>query len=212
MLSIDFLPERVRIQRARRKRLVRQGYLLAGYVAAMCVLAYARHDSIGSARAELAMLEQCAANTQRQLAMRKSLELQQAELNIKKQIEDQLGSRVNTRDILAELSRLMPKSMSVTKFSFEAMDIPQTARPAAGDDSRRARSAAAGEIKEKVVVVKRVLVVVDGLAPNDIDVANFIGQLSACPLFEDVHMGYAKTVEFRGRPGREFQARCYVVR
>ena len=61
-------------------------------------------------------------------------------------------------------------------------------------------------------MVKRVLLVIDGMAPNDVDVANFIGQLSACPLFEDVHMGYAKTVRFRGAEAREFQAKCYVIR
>ena len=51
-----------------------------------------------------------------------------------------------------------------------------------------------------------------GLSPTDIEIANFIGQLSASPLFEDVNMGYARTEEFDGRVGRKFQASCLVAR
>ncbi len=61
-------------------------------------------------------------------------------------------------------------------------------------------------------LVRRVRVVLAGLAPTDVDVANFIGQLSASPLFENVNMGYAKTVRFRGRSAREFQASCYLAK
>jgi hypothetical protein len=62
-----------------------------------------------------------------------------------------------------------------------------------------------------MVTVKRVRLMLTGIAPGDVDVANFIGQLSASPLVEDVNMGYAKTVEFRGRLAREFQASCYIT-
>jgi Tfp pilus assembly protein PilN len=69
---------------------------------------------------------------------------------------------------------------------------------------------ASGAVKE--VTVKRVQLLVTGLAPSDVDVANFIGHLSASPLFEDVNMGYAKNVVVRGRTAREFQATCFVAR
>jgi Tfp pilus assembly protein PilN len=212
MLSIDFLPERIKLQRARRKYLVRQAYFLGVCVVALVVLGLVRSGRISSARAERALLKECRVNTQRQLAIREKLEVEQTKVNIKKQIDDQLGSRVNTRDILAELSRLLPKSMSLTKFSFEATEVPMAAGPAGGGDRRSGRARPAGQAKQEVRTVRRVVVIVDGLAPNDVDVANFIGQLSACPLFEDVHMGYTRTLEFRGQEAREFQARCYLVR
>jgi len=43
-------------------------------------------------------------------------------------------------------------------------------------------------------------------------VANFIGQLSASLLFEEVSMGFARTETFRGRSARRFQASCYLVK
>ena len=51
-----------------------------------------------------------------------------------------------------------------------------------------------------------------GMAPTDVDVANFIGQLSASCLFKNVNMGYAKTVTFQRRSAKEFQASCYLAK
>ena len=56
MNEVEFLPERIRHRRARRRRLVRQGYLLAACAVALGVLTYVnalridraqvqRHDS-----------------------------------------------------------------------------------------------------------------------------------------------------------------------
>jgi hypothetical protein len=46
------------------------------------------------------------------------------------------------------------------------------------------------------------------------DVANFIGQMAGCPLFEDVNMGYSKTIEIDGqrRKARSFLVSCLLVR
>jgi len=50
------------------------------------------------------------------------------------------------------------------------------------------------------------------MAPTDVDVANFIGQLAGSRLFEGVNMGYARNVTFRSRSARQFQVSCYVIR
>ena len=50
------------------------------------------------------------------------------------------------------------------------------------------------------------------MAPTDVDVANFIGQLAGSRVFEDVNMGYARNVPFRTRTARKFQVSCYVIR
>jgi len=73
-------------------------------------------------------------------------------------------------------------------------------------------SPAGAQPRKEDKAVHRVRLVLTGLAPTDVDVANFIGQLSASRLFEDVTMGYAKNVSFRGRSAREFRASCYVAR
>ncbi len=209
MEKIDFLPESIRSQRAHRASLIRQGCLLAVCVLALTVLAFARQQRISAARAEQVSLNDQFANVQHQLAFRSDLESQQADLMIKKRIDEQLGSRVNTLEVLAEMGRLLPDSIVLTSLNLEAVELRIPLKPAEERSDSSARSA---DNLPREKVVKRVRLIFTGLAPSDVDLANFIAQLSAGRLFEDVNMGYAKNVDFRGRSAREFQASCYVVR
>lgn len=208
MQNIDFLPERIKEQRARRRRLIRQGHLLAVCLGALVVLGYIRQARLGRAEAQLVLLGQRVSNVRRQLAMRDDLERQQAELLIKKRIDDLLGSRVNTLDLLAELESVLPASVTLTCLDIEAVEVRVPVKPVkVGVPQAVGR---AHRPKEKRI--NRVRLSLTGLAPTDVAVANFIGQLSASPVFEDVSMGYTKNVIFQKHVAREFQARCYVVR
>lgn len=210
MNEVEFLPERIRAQRARSRRLTRQGYLLACVVAGMCVLSVARQGRLAEAKAELATLESSQSNMDRQVAMIAPLERQMADLLIKKRIDDELGSRTDCTAVLAELAKLMPVNMTLTAFDLRTVEIAADKIKAGSGLARSAGSAETGANGE--TVVRRSRLVITGVAATDVDVANFIGQLSASPLFEDVNMGYAKTVNINGRQGREFQASCYLVR
>ena len=214
MHDIDFLPRRIIIQRARRQRLVRDSYLVALCVVGLAALGYWRHDCLRQARAELQETSQRSQDVQTRLKILDSLEHQQAELMIKKRIADHLGSRVNTQDVMAELQRLLPTSMALSSLNLETMEVrvPVT-RSKSGRTNTSLRVSPAGvQPRKEERSLYRVRLVLTGLAPTDVDVANFIGQLAASRLFEDVTMGYAKTVSFRGRSAREFRASCYVAR
>ncbi len=208
MQNVDFLPETIKEQRARRRRLVRQGYLVVLCVIALAVLGYIRHRRISKAHAQLALLDKRVKNVRQQLVMRKDLERQQAEVLIKKRIDDLLGSRVNTLDLLAELERVMPATVTLTSLKIQAMDVRVPVRPVKMDGGQTV----AGTHRQRERTIKRVRLMLTGLAPTDVAVANFIGQLSASPVFEDVNMGYTKNVIFQKHVAREFQTSCHVVR
>ncbi len=208
MQNIDFLPEKIKQQRARRRQLIRQGYLLAVCLVALAVLGYIRHARLGRAEAQLVLLGQRVSNVRRQLAMRDDLERQQAELLIKKRIDNLLGSRVNTLNLLAELESVLPASVTLTCLDIEAVEVRVPVKPLKVDVAQ----AVGGAQRPKEKRINRVRLSLTGLAPTDVAVANFIGQLSASPVFEDVSMGYTKNVIFRKHVAREFQAGCYVVR
>lgn len=207
MVNIDFLPDRIRLQRARRKRLLRQGYLILLCVMGLVVLGYVREGTIAKAQATLDVVRDSGADMRRQLALRDVLEKQQGELQVIKRIDDHLGSRMTALDVLAELGRILPASMALTNLQFETVEVslPVDMGPSA-DNGRAVR---ASNIREKNV--KRVRLVLMGAAPNDVDVANFIGQMSASPLFEDINMGYAKSSDYHGRIAREFQVSCFLT-
>ncbi len=213
MNEVDFLPECIRQQRARHKQIVRQSYLLVACVLAMGLLAYVRQGRVAVARAEVSTLTERAQNLKRQIAMIPPLERQMAHLMIKKQINEELGSRTDCTAVLAELCRLMPGNMALLSMELKTVDVRVQAVRPAKQSSRTAAAAAPGRSSKPAdEIIRRVRLDLTGVAPTDVDVANFIGQLSASCLFEQVQMGYSKTKAFRGRSSREFQASCYLAK
>ena len=209
MKEADFLPEWLRQQRVRRKRLIRQGQLLAICMVCMGLLTCVRQAWISDARAALTGIRDRTEAQDRLIAQIPPLERQMADLLIKKQIDGELGSRTDCTAVLAELCHLMPRNMSLALLELKPVEITiEPDHPV----KRKARRPVRGSRRSAPKLVRRVRVVLAGLAPTDVDVANFIGQLSASPLFENVNMGYAKTVRFRGRSAREFQASCYLAK
>ncbi len=205
MSDIDFLPERIRLQRQRLAHLKRQGLLLLLCIAAMAGLTVIRQHRIAQAAADVTMLNNCYRNIQDDLGRIPPLEHLMADLMIKKRIDGELGSRTDCTAVLAELCRVMPANVSLRSLEMQTADFKtdnKSARPVV--DSSAAQRSEEG--------VKRVRIVLEGLAPTDVDIANFIGQLSSSCLFEDVNMSYSKSIPFRGRVAREFQASCYLAK
>ncbi|MCE5327286.1 MAG: PilN domain-containing protein [Planctomycetaceae bacterium] len=221
MIDVDFLPEYVAQRRVRRNRLICQANLLAIAVAGFVVLGFQFEHLIQKASAEQALQRDRVANVRQQLVLRTALERQEGELQIKQRINQLLGSRVNASEIMAELDRILPQSVTLTSLSLEPAEINMPMTAARGDAPQPVQ----GKPPEKTV--KRLRVTLTGVASTDVALANFIGQLSACQTFEDVSMGYARTVllvklldglekdkapRMEKRAARAFQVSCYIVR
>ncbi len=184
--------------------------MLGAIVFVLILMGYVRQELIHSAEADLVTLQETAVIVQQQVAKRAELERQRAELFIVQRIEGHLGSRVDTIEILCELENLLPPSMALMQLSVETKEVPVAMLSSASRRRLRVTNSATGKDNRKMV--KRVYLTLTGLAPTDVDVANFIGQLSASSLFEDVNMGYTKNVEIGGLTARKFQASCFIAR
>jgi len=210
MQCVDFLPER-KAGRRRRQRIVKQTYLLGICLAGLVVLGTTRHGRVQAVRAELAQLGSREADISLQLQRRVDLEREKADLYVMQRIDEQLGSRLSTYMLLSELQRLLREPTVLTQLSIETMEVSATGE-GGGHVNRSSRPRVAGLPGPGARTVKRVRLTLTGLAREDVDVANFIGQMSACPLFRDVNMGYSRNVRIKDRTARQFQASCYVVR
>jgi len=208
-MNVDFLPERVLVGRAMRARVIRQGYLLGIMVAALAGLTYFNQERIGRAEAQMISLDNQSSNMTTQVETMYKLQRQLSDLMIKQRIDNRLGSRVNGMDILGELGRILPVSMTLTSLELDAKQMTVKLKPAAGV-ATVANSRGAGKNRQRTI--NRLKLTITGLSPSNVDVANFIADLSASQLFEDVDMGYAKNIVFREKPAKEFQVSCYVVR
>jgi len=207
-MTIDFLPERIKVQRSRVDRLFRQVYLVGMVLATLIGLAYVNEERISAAQGELSGLDDQSANLKTQVRTMYKLQEQLSGLMIKQDIDQKLGSRINGMDILAELGEILPESMTLTSLQMDALKLKVQLKSAAGGVAKKA----AGRGKARERTENRLKLTITGLSPNNVDVANFIAVLSASKLFEKVEMGYAKNVEHRGKQAKEFQASCYVAR
>lgn len=213
MDQIDFLPRRVHQHRTRLASLKRQGAMVALCAMVLAGLAWFNQGRVASARAELAIRTNQRAALQGRKNQIPSLQTQLEEGAIKTRISDELGSRLDSRAVLAELGRLLPPDSSLTSLECTTVEMkrPVTAAMLSGSVQPVGRGRT-GKVEN--LTEARVKVVLTGVAPTDVDVAHFIGQLSGCPLFEDVQMGYAKTIEIdnRQRRARSFQVSCLLAR
>lgn len=205
--EIDFLPERLKTQRLRRRRILRQAGLLSLAAAGVVVWACFSDGRVATAQARLDMLRDRCGNAQKLLAQRADLQRQQAELLIKERISQRLGSRADALEVMSELERLLPPQVSLINLSLDAVQVsvPVVAPVVRGGPVR-----AEGLPRESTV--RRLRLVITGIAPSDVDVANFIAQLPTSPLFEDVNMGYVRSLVLQNCRAREFQVSCHVVR
>jgi Tfp pilus assembly protein PilN len=198
MRDADFLPENIRDLRHGRRRRRRQAYLLMACVLALAGVTHLRSGQIAHARAEVAEVESRADALQRDIDKIPPLEQQMSDLLIKKRIDSELGSRADATCVLAELCRLMPPNVAILSLELKTVGV-------AGDDKAHAAT-------DDIESGRRVRLVLTGIAPTDVDTANFIGQMATSCLFEDVNMGYSRNATFKGRLAREFQASCTLTR
>src|SRR6056297_3297395 len=201
MQNVDFLPSRIRFQRRRRSNQLRYAYLVVAIAGLLFAVGFLQQERISSAEGALSSLQGRSNNLQQRLAMRMRLQQERSDLMVKKQIYDQLGSQANALDVLAELENLLPASIALTRLDMEVVEVRHTSKISSQGPRVFGASGSSKSSAER-----RTQILLTGLAPNDVDVANFIGQLSASPLFEEVNMGYSKTIDFRGKTAREFQA------
>ena len=176
ILNIDFLPHSVKLQRIRRKRLMRQGCLLGICVVAMALLTLARQDQITQIRKNLVELQQCRTNLQRQVAMIEPLEKQLSELLIKKRIDNELGSRTSCTAVLAELCRVTPASILLRTLEIRTVEIPIGTKPnptgfSSGTGFHPSGSAipagTSPNNKSRRATTRRTYITFTGLAPSD---------------------------------------------
>ncbi len=212
MNTIDFLPERIRHQRSRRAALQRQAVLLGLVAGLLGLWAWANQGRIDQAEAHCQALAGSRQAVQNQIALIPDYQRQLEAGQVKVRISRELGSRLDLQAVLAELSRLLPPSAALT--GLECRTVEVSLRPTASMLTGGARAASAGGLTLKAPTEARVKLLITGICPTDVDVANFIGQLSACPLFEDVNMGYAKTemVDQKQRKARSFEVSCLLAR
>ncbi len=205
MHEIDFLPERIKQHRRQWRQRKRWIVLLLCAIAAMVLWGYSGERHISAAEAAVHAQRRQRENLQPHLAMIPALTEQQASATVKCRISDELGSRLPVNAVLAEVARSLPPSAALVELEFRVVKQPAIR----SIPTRRSPGGSAAMATPR----NRVRLLLTGIAPNDVDVANFIGKLSARDIFSDVNMHYAQPLKIDGdrRSARGFQLSCLLV-
>ena len=184
MREIEFLPDWYRQTRRRRRLLLLQCAVTAALavVAAIWTCLVLRSDVRGSVA--LADMGQELTQSMNRMKQRDELQTLRGELKERKKVDEQLGVDVPLSRVLGLIDRAMPGVIGVTQ-----IDIDTTTRPRPADKlAALAVKKPGGEVPaDRVMSVS-----VRGVAPSNVEVANFMEALSRTGLFEQVRMGYAR--------------------
>ncbi len=213
MHNIDFLPRRIKHQRRTRRRRVRQVGVVCACALILIAVGFLRQQGVAEARAQWRQLDRQVRQVHSQLSLREELEEEWNELVRKQQISEQFDTRLTARDVLAELGHRLPESMALTDLSLEADSVLlDPAKPASVLTTSSGRPTAVAPPATARQRITRIRLVITGMAPSDVEIANFVGQLASSPLFEDVNMGYTREIKYQGRSARQFKATCFTAR
>ena len=193
MRELEFLPDWYPQTHRRRRLIVLQGWLTLIMVAGMgsWIVLKDRNNTLDERilAVQTAQLDQ----TYAQLAEVDKLDSLRRQLRQQEEVISRIGFAVEACKAVNALDDRMPRQMALTGIVLE-------------NEERTDRSAlAARGPNGEPTVDRRLKVRVQGVCPTDVDLANFMTQLSAVPYFESVNNTYARERTESNRVMREFE-------
>ncbi len=202
MAGKSFLPEDY-IEKRRERRtnlfsLTLFVIVLGGVVAAYFVTDQQRQD----VHARMADVNQRSAQVAAQLDEMTRLQEQKKQMLRKASITGQLVERVPRTVLLAELVNNMPSTLSLLSLELETKKVKTTNRARTLIDKKKQEAAKKNEpdLPDTDVTIGLI-----GVAPTDVEVAQFMAALSRCELFNDVNLVFSETKEIEEQEMRQFR-------
>jgi Tfp pilus assembly protein PilN len=195
MRELEFLPDWYP-QSQRRKRIVLlQGYMTLILASGLGVWFVLAQRNTQTAAAALAGIDTQISQTHQEMHQLEEQVALKSQLLVQRQIVEKLGVPVEMSRLLYALDQQLPPQMSLTNLSFDTQEQLKVAATLGA-----ARIAPQGDN-----IDRRLHVRLDGVAPTDNDVANFLTGLSRVPFFDDVAMSYSRDHAENGHVMRDFE-------
>jgi Tfp pilus assembly protein PilN len=208
MKVINFLPQDYLARRGRRRANIACLIIGSGAILVIGLAVAFTFVSMLAAMAMRALVEKQYQQASLQVDQLKQLEDRKAGLIRKVELSTDLLERVPRSHLLARLTNHLPANTSLMMLLMKIEDVDVKASeaaawggdkkaPAASDDKAAAGSGNASKstaskrsktTKPDMVKVKQCVFHLNGLAPTDVEVAEYISHLVADPLFRDVNL------------------------
>lgn len=205
--NMSFLPEDYLAKRVARRTNVICVTLFAVVMCGVIAAFFVTDRQRSEIRAQQAQVNQRFEEAARLLDQLEKLQTQKQQMVRKAKVASALVERVPRTLLLAELVNHMPTTLSLTEMKLETETVRAARRPTTAIQRQRQASAKAkAQAQEDDVAVPQTQVTVRmvGVAPTDVEVAQYITALSAHPLFEDVVLQYAEQTRIDDQEMRKF--------
>lgn len=191
MREVEFLPDWYPLIFRRRRRVMVQAWMVLVFALGLASWSFLAGGNVRSARTELAALQGDMSQTDMDLKKLDELLELKRQWRLQDQVIARLGAHVPSARLIAALESVMPPEMALLNLAVDTVEQP--------------RSVATPNGKSEIVVDRQVKVRLLGVAPTDVDLANFMTRLTTERYFEQVSMSYAKERQERGHIMREFE-------
>jgi hypothetical protein len=205
MRDVDFVPPWYR-DLLRRKRSA-AGYL---FVLGLLVLVTAggalhRQEKLRAAECELAAADVEAAGTRADLQKLDALRQLRGQWRRQEQVLTSTGVNVEASRLLAVLTNVVPPDTALTRISFSVTESDPDSAPTASPTTAPSAADGVAEAPPRLPAKRRLNVLLRGIAPGEVAVANVLAGISKQPLFRHVNLTYAKDRQEQEATVREFE-------
>jgi len=204
MSQINFLPESFVQDMERRARRTRHIALI------VCVLLCMAGWWLGSFQ-QVRSQSKLADALDQQIQTAEEQKLEMAKLQSRREllvhqlkVQRELAQTLEHTAVLATIADMMPSSMGMTALAMTTTGMD--AKPARSTTRNRKGKAGNNRTSEP----PSILLELQGIAENDVQVADFVGALADHVMFEDVKMIYARQAEYGSVIAREFRMELRV--
>lgn len=202
MNQVNFLPASYVQRQAQRRRSCRQAVLVAA--ATLCLIGWwvGQRGQTAMLRQQAEAIEARASAARAQMTELAALEMEHRRLVRQVNLQRELAQPVNHTQVLATMAELLPRSVTLLELSMHTRRPAPEPRRTPEEAKKRAEGKKKAERKSEPDRIEMELVAV---APDNMTVAQVIGELDAHPLFDDVMLRHSREIETQGVRGRHFR-------
>jgi hypothetical protein len=202
MREVEFLPDWYPKVRQRKRIVAFQAWVTLLLIAGLGMWILMAQRKVHAREIELAGLrtdlDQSVTELQR---LDEMLELQKR-LGQQDAIFLRIGRPVEATRVLTTLEQLMPRDMALLDLT---LDMEEAPKPSPADGSLAARAQQQQQQVRTAPAESRLRFRVHGVAPTDLDLADFLNKVTTKPFFRQVELIYSHERQQGGRVMREFE-------
>ena len=196
MRELDFLPDWYPRVRRKKRVVLMQSWVTVAVVVMAGLVVLVKQREVKSAQGQLSNIVIAMNETREDLRKLDDLLKLEAQWRQRDAVLIKLGMHVESTRLLDKIEEIMPNEMAILDMDMAV----EEAKPAASALARAAEAAA-----KDLPPDRRLKVRLKGVAPTDVDLANFLARLSGIAYFENVAMTYAKDRSESGHVMREYE-------